>query len=342
MDHIQNINAILSSFKIKATCQDHRKTGHVSIYDLVLHQGARVRDVEKFSQEIAMSLRAKTFPLLKAIPELGVVRLQVVEDNPSKIDFINKMQEQEAPKGILPFYLGETSEGGPLWVDFHSAPHVLIAGTSGSGKSTLLHSIIGNALHTHKLEIDLVDTKQVEFSRYETIGRKLLNVLNSYAAFSERLEVLYKEMNQRYKFMRERKLPGNWFSNPDCPHPYLLVVIDEFADLIMQDQDGSMFDVICKIAQKGRAAGIHLVIATQRPSSDILRGSLKANFPTRIACRVSSRVDSQVILDAPGANLLFGMGDALIKSANHDMQRFQCAFASAESVCNEYLSKSGD
>ena len=336
MDHIQNINSILSSFKVRATCQDHRKAGHISIYDLVLAHGARVKDIEKFSQEIALALRSKTFPLCKAIPALGIVRLQVIEDSPSKINFFSKVEELKKPKGILQSYLGETSEGNPLWIDLQASPHILIAGSTGSGKSTLLHAFIANALTNSNLELNLIDTKQVEFSQYESINHPYLTIDKSYKTCLDRVNNLYSEMNARYHYMRENNLPGNYFSQANCPHPYTVMVIDEFADLIMQDEGSILFDIICRIAQKGRAAGIHLIIATQRPSADVLKGALKANFPTRISCRVSSRVDSQVILDTPGAQLLFGMGDALIKSAEHDMQRFQCAYASAETVCEQF------
>lgn len=333
------MNSVLTSFKVRASCTNHVKVRNLSIYDLTLRAGARVKDVEKFSQEIAISLRAKSTPLLKAMPELGIVRLQVVDSDPERIDFVKRLNEQVRPKGVLPFYIGETCEGKPMWFDMHTAPHLLIAGTTGSGKSTLLHTLVGNAIRFPNLEIHLVDTKQVEFSQYAELNHSDLTIDRTYNEFLTRLEYLVVEMEERYNYLQSKGLPSNYFSNPECPHPYSIVIIDEFADLIMQDQDGTMYDTICKLAQKGRAAGIHLVIATQRPSADILKGALKANFPARIACRVSTRVDSQVILDTPGAQLLLGKGDGLAKIGDYDMQRFQIAYASSDSICGQYVAE---
>lgn len=326
-DRVQSMNEVLAAFRIRATCAKYTKVRNVSFYDVHLAPGARVRDLEKFSSEIALSLRAKTAPLVKQYPEEGLVRLQVVEDEPERIDF-GRIEEMRMPKGILPFYLGDTIEGKPMWVDFHQNPHMLIAGTTGSGKSTLLHTIIQNAIRIGTVDLFLIDTKQIEFAKYE--DEMDVKVDTSYAEAVESLSKIYFKMNETYDMLKNNSMPANYFSTTACQEPYTMVVIDEFADLIMQDDDGTIHDLICKIAQKGRAAGIHLTIATQRPSVDVFKGSMKANFPARIACRVSSRVDSQVILDTPGAEKLLGKGDALIKTNTCDMERFQCAYAAPE------------
>ncbi len=326
------MNAVLESYRIHAPCEKYEKIRNVSFYDIRLAPVARVRDLEKYGKEVALTMRAKALPIFKEIIDQGIIRLQLVNDEPDKISFYDKIKTLTKPSdAILPFYLGESIEGTPLWVDFHQNPHLLIAGTTGSGKSTLLHTIIGNAIE--HFNVHLIDTKQVEFCSYEN---KVSNITVdfSYTDAVARLEKIYFAMNKRYDMMRANKLSANYFSTPECVYPYTLVVIDEFADLILQDEDDRMYDIICKIAQKGRAAGIHLTIATQRPSVDVLRGALKANFPARIACKVSSRVDSTVILDAPGANCLMGKGDAIIKTNKYEYQRFQVAYSTPEENCS--------
>lgn len=325
------MNEVLTSFRIKASCEKYEKIRNVSFYDIRLNPGARVRDLEKYSKEMALTMRARSQPLFREITEQGIIRMQMIDEEPSLIEFSNSIKLNAKPvDAILPFYLGDTIEGKPLWVDFHQNPHMLVAGTTGSGKSTLLHSIIGNAIRLPNVDIHLVDTKQIEFSPYAALENENITIDFSYSDTVARLSEVYFEMNTRYEMIKNDKLPANYFSTRRCAHPYTIVVIDEFADLILQDDDDRLYDIICKIAQKGRAAGIHLVLATQRPSVDVLRGAIKANFPARIACKVSSRVDSQVILDAPGANLLMGKGDAIIKTNKYDYQRFQAAFCIPE------------
>lgn len=327
---IDALNRILSSLKIRAKCVAFRKCRNIDLYDIALGEGTRVRQIERFTQEIGLGLRAKCAPIVRLILEQGIVRLQVVADDPKIVDFDIRRNMLPKPKSFaLPFYLGETLDG-PLWIDVHTSPHILIAGTSGSGKSTLLHSIIGNALAIDNCDIYLMDTKNIEFSAYADLGRHDINIDTTYQECLETLRKLYTQMEATYVMMRVEGLPSNYFASENCQHPYTLIVIDEFADLIMQDTNDELHDLVCKIAQKGRAAGIHFVLATQRPSVEILRGTIKANFPTRISCRVASRVDSNVIIDSPQAQALLGKGDALIKSATHDLVRFQAAYATAE------------
>jgi len=327
---IEVLNRILFGLKIRAKCTAYRRCRNIDLYDIVLGDGARVRQIERFTQEIGLSLRAKAPPIVRLLLQEGIVRLQVIATEPEIVDFCARRNALPMPKASLPFYLGETLDDGPLWLDVHTAPHILVAGTSGSGKSTILHSIIGNALSNDNVDIYLMDTKNIEFSSYADLERYNINIDTTYQECLETLQKVYLQMEETYVMMRVNGLPSNYFANANCKHSYKLIVIDEFADLIMQDNNDELHDLVCKIAQKGRAAGIHFVLATQRPSVEILRGTIKANFPTRISCRVASRVDSNVIIDSPQAHALLGKGDALIKSATHDLVRFQAAYATAE------------
>lgn len=326
---IEVLNQVLSSLKIRANCTDYRRCRNIGLYDIVLGNGGRVKDIERFTQEIGLALRAKAPPIVRTMLDEGLIRLQVIADDPEIVPFARR-EEVARPKAVLPFYLGETLDDRPLWLDVHTAPHILVAGTSGSGKSTLLHSIVGNALLHSDIDIYLMDTKNIEFSSYGELNRPNINIDTTYRECLETLQRLYVEMEETYIMMRIEGLPSNYFASAECKHNYKLIVIDEFADLIMQDENDELHDLVCKIAQKGRAAGIHFVLATQRPSVEILPGTIKANFPTRIACRVASRVDSNVIIDSPQAQALLGKGDALLKSTTHDLIRFQAAFATAE------------
>lgn len=326
-------NHILSSLKIRANCVGYRRCRNIDLYDVALDPGGRVRDLEKFSQEIGLSLRSKTVPLIKPQLDEGVVRVQIIADEPSTIDFVDEVDLSRSPDVTLPFYLGSTFDDKSLWIDLHTAPHILVAGTSGSGKSTLLHTIIGNAFRLQKFDTFLIDTKNIEFSAYSE--RSDVSISTSYIDAVEVLQHLYGIMEDTYASMRANNLPANHFAIAKN-ETYRLIVIDEFADLIMQDNNDRIYDLVCKIAQKGRAAGIHIVLATQRPSVDVIPGTVKANFPTRIACRVASKTDSNVILDAPHAYNLLGKGDALLKSNQFDLLRFQSAFATAQKNCEVY------
>jgi S-DNA-T family DNA segregation ATPase FtsK/SpoIIIE len=327
---ILTLNQVFHTLRIKAECKGFKQVRNISNYDVLLSDGGRLKDVERNALDIGLKLRAKAPPIVRPLMSEGLVRIQIVSDMPGKIDLHENLQSYAPPSGVVPFYLGETVDDKALWLDFHTNPHLLIAGASGSGKSTLLHTIIGNALRHPNLNLFLFDTKNVEFAPYEKLNRDI-RIETTYADTVKQLQWIQDEwMPYVYKTMAENELPGDYFAKPECELPYTLLVIDEFADLIMQDQDHVLYELVCRIAQKGRAAGIHFVVATQRPSVEIISGTIKANFPARISCRVSSRTDSQVILDSPDANSLLGMGDALMKSANHDLLRFQVAFSSAE------------
>lgn len=323
----EGLNTILGSFKVNAKCVYSKKIRNVSLYDLHLEPGTRVRDIQKFSDEISLAMKAKARPIVRVMPELGVVRLEVIDDSPHKISFFDEIEMLEAPKDGIPMYLGSSVNGDDMWVDMAKNPHLLIAGTTGSGKSTLLQVIMANALRLRNVKVCIVDSKNVEFKDYDKFDN--VNIATDYKSASNLLSVLIDEMECRYKLMNANRYDKSEFPN-------ILFMIDEFADIIMQDDSKAFYANLCRLAQKSRAAGIYCVLATQRPSVDVLRGSIKANFPARISCQVASGVDSKVILDTGGADLLAGLGDAIIKNYNNNYQRFQVAYTNAEEVCEFY------
>lgn len=337
MNKIDNLNDILKSFNVRANCCNYTKVRNVSLYDLHLEPGTRVKDIGKFSDELSIFMKAKSRPLIRIIPELGIVRLEVVDDNPYKISFFDEFYGLEKPNGIIPMYLGSSINGQNVWMDMAKNPHLLIAGTTGSGKSTLLQVIMANALGLPGMKVSIIDTKNVEYNEYNRFDN--VSVATNYVSGINALTHLVCEMEYRYKLLNNKELTSEsfGFSKPDFPN--ILVLIDEFADLILQDDSKVFYNLLCRLVQKSRAAGIYCIMATQRPSVDVVKGSIKANFPARISCQVASSIDSKVILGTGGAELLAGSGDSIIKNYDNNYQRFQSAYTTPEEVCAYYAFK---
>lgn len=329
MELVERMNAALSALALNAICVDAQRNRHLAFFDVELRESTRVRDLELHSREISLRMRSKTEPIITPVHKEGVVRFRFAMDDAVTILFDPLYNNATAPEGMLPFILGETDEGKPLWVDMAKNPHMLVAGSTGSGKSTLLHLLVANALRRNDTDLILIDPKfGVEFSRYDKHNKASVSV--NYEQAIDALIFLKNQMNYRYQLMAMHGITSVE-QNPDF-FPKTLVVVDEVAELMLQDADkrnpnkGLFEDLLCSIAQKARACGIYIVIATQRPSVDVITGLIKANFPARIACKVSTSTDSKVILDQVGAESLLGRGDAIIKTSHLDYVRFQVAY----------------
>lgn len=327
MDNQERFNLILNSFKIKAKCISYSKIRNISLYDLVLEPGTKVKGLQRFSDEISLAMKAQEKPLVRIIPKLGIIRFEVIDEPPHKLLFFDGKDLRKSPEGDISMYLGSSINGDDMWIDMAKNPHILISGCTGSGKSTLLQVIMANALKYNNIKICLIDSKNVEFNNYDKFSN--VSIATDYASGLNILSMLLEEMDYRYKIMNTKGIYNKEFPN-------ILFIIDEFADLIMQDNNKIFLTKLCKLAQKSRAASIYCVVATQRPSVDIISGSIKANFPARISCQVASGIDSKVILDTTGAELLAGSGDAIIKNYNNNYQRFQSAYTTSEEVCKYY------
>lgn len=327
MDPVQQFNSILKSFKIKAECVSYHKSDNYTYFDLRLMPNCKVKDIYRYSDEISLALKTPCKPSLKILHEKGVVRLEFASPRTSTLNLFDYFTNTDLPSGDIRCLLGQTVDGRHLWMDLAANPHMIVSGTTGSGKSVLLHNIIANLLNYNDVELTVVDPKRVEFSEYKNRIPNM-KVLYTYDEAVGLLLALIKDMEFRYELMRKGK-PASQLKSK-------VVIIDEFADLIIQDTSNIFYESLCRLAQKCRAAKIHLILATQRPSVDIINGTIKANFPARIACRVSSHVDSKVILDAPGAENLLGKGDALVRDASRFMERFQIAFTTAKQVCQYF------
>ena len=327
----------------------------VTLYEIVPEAGIRISKIKSLEDDIALSLSALGIRIIAPIPGKGTIGIEVPNANPSMVSMKSviaspKFQQAEME---LPIALGKTISNETLVVDLAKMPHLLMAGATGQGKSVGLNAVLTSLLykkHPAEVKFVLVDPKKVELTLFNKIERhylaklpdtdeaiitdnaKVINTLNSlclemdnrYSLLKDAMVRNIKEYNDKFK---QRKL------NPENGHrflPYIVLVVDEFADLIMTA--GKEVEMpIARLAQLARAIGIHLIIATQRPSVNVITGMIKANFPARIAFRVTSKIDSRTILDSGGADQLIGRGDLLFSNGN-DLIRVQCAFVDTPEV----------
>ena len=321
----------------------------VTLYEVVLKKGILIKKIKNLEDDIAMSLSALSVRIIAPIPGRGTVGIEVPNAHPSVVSMRNVLRSAayEQSRAILPVAIGRTISNQVYVFDLAKMPHLLVAGATGQGKSVGLNVIITSLLyrkHPSQLKFVFVDPKKVELSLYSKIEHHYLAkipgrgeaIITDVDLVVETLVSLCKEMDTRYELLKaamvrnieeynERFISGRL---PIEKHhrylPYIVVVIDEYADLIMT-AGRDVEQPIARLAQLARAIGIHLVIATQRPTANIITGMIKANFPARIAFRVSSAVDSRTIIDQSGASQLIGRGDMLI-SEGTDLVRLQCAF----------------
>lgn len=330
MTEIQEFNNILHSFKIKGNCINFNIIGNYFYYDIRLQANAKVKDIEKYINEISLILKTPSKPSVRIVRDLGVVRLEFVSKTNNKLSLIDLFKSEKLPNGNLMCLLGQAVDGSMVWMDLSQNPHMIISGTTGSGKSVLLHNIVANLLNYSDVQLFLLDPKNIEFSLYEKFSNKNIHIGYSYNDSLKILDTILNLMESRYEAIRHgldiKKLP------------YVVLLIDEFADLIAQDNNDLFYDKLCKLAQKCRAAKINIILSTQRPSVNIINGSIKANFPARISCKTASQVDSKIILDSIGAENLLGKGDALIKDNFRSLERFQAAYISAEEIYRKFNS----
>lgn len=324
------MDEILKSLKIRGTCKSVNEYRHFRIYDIELASGQSIKRIENNVREIGLALKSLSIPIVTTIPEKGLVRIQSTIGEPETLLFKDLYERSidQRPEGLLPFLIGEQSTGEPVFLDLHMAPHLLVAGCTGSGKSVLLHTLIANIKMRNDIILYLVDPKSgTEFYEYSNIATTVYD----YDGAVRMLERLHMEMESRYNLFRRLKIKN--ITESPFVVPKIVVIIDEVADLLLQDKDkknpqrGIFEKLLISIAQKSRSVALHLILATQRPSVDIISGLIKANMPGRIACKVSSSVDSKVILDQSGAENLLGRGDALINTEKYHNVRLQVALS---------------
>lgn len=355
---VENRNRIketLENFGIKTINIKATVGPTVTLYEIVQAPGVRISKIKNLEDDIAQSLAALGIRIIAPIPGKGTIGIEVPNKDKkivSMYSVIKSAKFQESTYDI-PVVLGKTIQNETFVIDLAKMPHLLVAGATGQGKSVGLNAIITSLLykkHPAELKLVLIDPKKVELTLYSKLERHFLAKMpgEEEAIITDTHKVIYTlnslctEMDERYNLLRAaevRKITeyNDKFVhrrlNPNKGHrylPYIVVIIDEFADLIMT-AGREIETPIARLAQLARAVGIHLVIATQRPTTNIITGVIKANFPARIAFRVTSMVDSRTIIDQPGANQLIGRGDMLISTGN-DLIRVQCAFVDTPEI----------
>lgn len=341
--------------KIKATVGPT-----VTLYEIVPAPGVRISKIKNLEDDIALSLSALGIRIIAPIPGKGTIGIEVPNSNPEMVSMRSLIASDKFQHfdGELPIVMGKTITNETYVFDLTKMPHLLVAGATGQGKSVGLNAILISILykkHPAQVKFVLVDPKKVELTLYNKIERHFLAklpgeedaIITDTSKVVNTLNSLCIEMDERYELLKDAgvrtikeynaKFIGRRL-NPEKGHrylPYIVVLIDEFADLIMT-AGKEVEHPIARIAQLARAIGIHLIVATQRPSVNVITGMIKANFPARIAFRVLSKIDSRTILDASGADQLIGRGDMLI-STGSDMKRLQCGFVDTpevEEICS--------
>ncbi len=331
----------LSHFGVEARIIGIVSGPHVSRYELRLAPGTKVKKVSELANDLAYALASTDIRILAPIPGKQAVGVEVPNTRRRIVrlgDIYAGRPEKTSP---LVAWLGKGIDGHPVWTDLAKMPHVLVAGTTGSGKSGCVNAILSSILmqaSPNEVRLVLVDPKRVELNHYENVPHLLTPVVTSPRLAANVLANLIGEMESRYGIMGEARCRNLGELNRarakagEAPLPHILCVIDELADLMMI-APAEVEDSIIRLAQKSRATGIHLVLATQRPSTDIITGTIKVNIPARIAFAVSSQIDSRVILDQGGAEALLGQGDMLFRGAGTSkLERIQGAFVTEEEI----------
>lgn len=329
----------------------------ITLYEIVPKEGVRISKIKNLEYDIMLSLAATGIRIIAPIPGKGTIGIEVPNADPQIVSMHSVIASRrfQDSKFDLPVAFGRTITNEVFMVDLTKMPHLLVAGATGQGKSVGLNAIITSLLykkHPAELKLVLIDPKKVEFNIYGGIEKHFLAklpdgedaIITDTTKVVETLNSICKEMDDRYDLLKKAHVRNikeynekfvNRQLNPEKGHrflPYIVVIVDEFGDLIMTA--GKEVELpIARIAQLARATGIHMIIATQRPSVNIITGVIKANFPARVAFRVSSMIDSRTIIDGPGANQLVGRGDMLFTSGN-ELIRVQCAFVDTPEVEN--------
>lgn len=364
LDNKEKIRRTLLDFDIPITNIEATVGPTVTLYEIVPDKGVRVSKIRALVDDIALSLSAEGVRIIAPIPGKGTVGIEVANKTAQTVSMrtVLKSTTFQETKYKLPIAIGSTISNDVYIADLSKMPHLLVAGATGQGKSVGLNAIIASLLYSKRpdeLKFVMVDPKMVEFSLYQKIEAHYLAkipdaedaVITDTDKVVATLSSLCIEMDNRYQLLKEastrnvieynEKIKAKKL-NPEQGHrymPYIVVIVDEFSDLIMTA--GKEVEMpIARLAQKARAVGIHVIVATQRPSTNVITGIIKANFPARMAFKVASGVDSKTILDTPGAQQLIGRGDMLI-SNSAPMVRVQCAFIDTpevEKIC-EYIAK---
>ena len=340
IDNVNHLENVLKQFGIDAKVVNYEYGPTITRYEITIPAGVKVSKVTSLSDDIAMNLAAESIRIEAPIPGKNTIGIETPNKIKEPVHFSNIIQNKELEKGELNVILGKDIVGRDKIIDITKMPHLLIAGQTGSGKSVAVNTLIATLISKKsekEVKFIMVDPKMVELMPYNDIPHLLVPVIIDPQQAAIALKWAVNEMENRYKQLMEngvRNIKSYNYLKYVEKMPYIVIIIDELADLMMV-ASGSVEESIARIAQKARAVGIHLVVATQRPSTDVITGMIKANLPSRISFALRSQIDSRTILDSAGAEKLLGQGDMLLlENGSSKLERIQGAFISDEEVTN--------
>ena len=338
VENVSHLESVLKEFGINAKVVNYEYGPTITRYEVTIPKGVKVSKVTSLTDDIAMNLAAESIRIEAPIPGKNTIGIETPNKIKEPVHFSNIIRNPRLEKGALNVILGKNIVGQDRIIDIAKMPHLLIAGQTGSGKSVAVNTLI-STLITKKSEKEvrfiMVDPKMVELMPYNGIPHLLVPVIIDPQQAAIALRWAVNEMDNRYRQLMEngvRNIVGYNSLGYVEKMTYIVIIIDELADLMMVAA-GSVEESIARIAQKARAVGIHLVVATQRPSTDVITGMIKANLPSRISFALRSQIDSRTILDTPGAEKLLGQGDMLLlENGSSKLERIQGAFISDDEV----------
>ena len=339
-ENVRHLENVLKEFGVEAKVVNYEYGPTITRYEIVIPKGIKVSKVTGLSDDIAMNLAAESIRIEAPIPGKNTIGIETPNKIKEPVHFSNIIKNKELDKGELRVILGKDIVGRDKFIDIAKMPHLLIAGQTGSGKSVAVNTLISTLISKKsekEVKFIMVDPKMVELMPYNDIPHLLVPVIIDPQQAAIALRWAVNEMENRYKQLMENGVRNiktyNGLSFVE-KMPYIIIIIDELADLMMV-ASGSVEESIARIAQKARAVGIHLVVATQRPSTDVITGMIKANLPSRISFALRSQIDSRTILDTAGAEKLLGQGDMLLlANGSSKLERIQGAYISDEEVKN--------
>ena len=347
IEKAKRIEEKLSNFGITGQITQIKPGPVITLYEYRPEPGTKINKIASLSNDLAMALKATRIRIIAPIPGKDVIGIEVPNDLRETVYLKELLSKDQFKKSSSPINLslGKDISGVPLFTDLKTAPHLMIAGTTGSGKSVFLHSIITSMLYKatpRELKFIMIDPKMLELSGYEDIPHLLHPVVTDPKKAAAALKWAVKEMETRYKLLSDigvrdidsynQKIESNKdYDVLTDSLPFIVIIIDELADLMFVAPN-EIKESITRLSQMARAAGIHLIVASQRPSADVVAGLIKANFPSRISFAVSSKVDSSIILDSSGAEELLGKGDMLLLRPPNNLVRVQGAIISDKEI----------